>query len=278
METLIFGCGYVGSEVARFWHDRAHRVTVTTTTPEKVEKLSSISDRVALVEGNALDAIAKIIRDKEVILLSVGAKGRDTYLQSYLETATNLVEALQDNDSVKQIIYTGSYAVLGDRQGEWTDETITTNPVTDGGRILAETEEVLLAARTENLKVCILRLGGIYGRGREIIKIFRKWAGTTRPGAGDDYSNWIHLKDIVNAIEVARANRLDGIYNLACDECLTTQEFFQRLFTAHNLPNITWDATQKSGRAYNTRLDNQKIKNAGMKFIHPQIIFKPHLV
>jgi nucleoside-diphosphate-sugar epimerase len=273
MNTLILGCGYVGSEVARLWHNEGDRVTVTTTTPEKVAQLSSIAHQVAIVEGNDLKAIAEVIKDREIVLLSVAAKRKDTYRQSYLETAKNLVTALQTNNSVKQIIYTGSYAVLGDRKGEWTDETIATNPVTENGQILVETEEILLAVSSPKLKVCILRLAGIYGQGRELIKIFRSWAGTTRPGAGDDYTNWIHLEDIVNAIEVARKNQLDGIYNLASDECLTTSEFFQRLFTTHNLPNVTWDTTQKSIRPYNTRLSNQKIKEAGMQFIYPQIMF-----
>jgi nucleoside-diphosphate-sugar epimerase len=272
MKTLILGCGYVGSEVARLWQNKGDRVTVTTTTPEKKEKLASIADRVAIVKGSDVNALSEVIKDREVILFSVGAKGQNTYRQSYLETATNLVTALQNNHSVKQIIYTGSYAVLGDRKGAWTDETIPTNPVTDGGKILAETEEVLLAVSAK-LKVCILRLAGIYGEGRELIKIFGSWSGTSRPGSGKDYSNWIHLKDIVNGIEVARQNQLEGIHNLACDECFTTSEFFQRLFTTHNLPGITWDTTQKSLRPYNTRLSNQKIKNAGLKLIYPQIIF-----
>ena len=273
MNTLILGCGYVGSEVARLWKENGHQVTVTTTTPEKVDRLSAISDTVAIVEGKDIDAIKNIIKDKEVILLSVGAKGRDTYRQSYLETATNLVTALQDNNTVKQVIYTGSYAVLGDRKGQWTDETVDTNPITEGGKILAQTEEVLLTARSEKLKVCILRLAGIYGKGREIIKIFKSWSGTTRPGDGKDYSNWIHLADIVNAVEVARKQQLDGIYNLSSDECLTTGEFFDRLFSAHNLPGITWDTSKKSTRPYNTRLSNQKIKDAGMEFIYPHIVF-----
>ena len=274
MKVLVFGCGYVGNEVARLWHKNGHDVTVTTTTPEKVNPLSAISDRAILLEGNDLDAVSNVIKDREVVLLSVGAKGRDTYRQSYLETATNLVTALQNNNSVKQIIYTGSYAVLGDRKGQWTDETVATNPITEGGKILAQTEEVLLTARSPKLKVCILRLGGIYGEGREIIKIFKSWAGTTRPGDGKDYSNWIHIADIANAIEVARKHQLDGIYNLASDDCLTTGEFFDRLFAAHDLLGITWDTTKKSTRPYNTRLSNQKIKDAGMEFIYPHIMFK----
>lgn len=274
MNILILGCGYVGSEVARFWHKKGHRVSVTTTTPDKVDKLAAISDRVMLLEGNDLDAISNAIEDCEVILLSVGAKSRDTYYQSYQQVATNLATALRHNHTVKQVIYTGSYAVLGDKKGQWTDETASTNPINDRGKILVATEEILLAAKSEKLKVCILRLGGIYGKDRELIKIFRSRSGTTRPGKGDDYSNWIHLQDIVNGIEIAREKQLDGIYNLASDECLTTSEFFARLFATHNLPGLTWNATQESSRPYNTRLSNQKIKDAGMQFVYPQIIFR----
>ena len=273
MNKLILGCGYVGREVAKLWQQDSSQLTVTTTTAAKVEQLSKISDRVEIVNGSDPEAIAKVIANQEVILLSVGAKGRDTYRQSYLETASNLVKALQTNTSVKQLIYTGSYAVLGDRQGQWTDETIPTNPVTEGGKILTETESVLLSANNDNLQVCILRLAGIYGQGRELIKIFGRAAGTTRPGSGEDYSNWIHLQDIVNAIEVARKQKLAGIYHVSCDQCLTTGEFFQRLFKAHNLPGITWDKTKKSTRAYNTRLSNQKIKDAGLKLAYPEIDF-----
>ena len=273
MKILILGCGYVGSEVARFWQNTEHQVTVTTTTPEKVEPLKAISDRVEVVSGSDVAALRQVSANQDLIVLSVGAKGRDTYRQSYLETSTNLLAALADNQTVQQVIYTGSYGVLGDREGQLTDETVSTNPITPGGKVLAETEQVLLAASSDQLKVCVLRLGGIYGKGRELIKIFRSRSGTTRPGAGEDYSNWIHLTDIVNAIELARTEQLEGIYNLACDECLTTKEFFQRLYAVHNLPGITWDASQKSARSYNTRLSNQKIKTAGMKFSYPQLVF-----
>lgn len=277
MNRLILGCGYVGREVAKLWQQDSKQsgsqLTVTTTTASKVEQLNKISDRVEIVNGSDPEAIAQVIANQEVILLSVGAKGRDTYRQSYLETANNLVAALQNNTSVKQLIYTGSYAVLGDRQGQWTDETTPTNPVTDGGKILTETESVLLSASNPTRQVCILRLAGIYGQGRELIKIFGRAAGTTRPGTGEDYSNWIHLSDIVTAIEVARKQQLDGIYHVACDQCLTTGEFFQRLFQAHNLPGIIWDTSKKSTRAYNTRLSNQKIKDAGLKLIYPEIDF-----
>ncbi|MGH7998046.1 MAG: SDR family NAD(P)-dependent oxidoreductase, partial [Brasilonema sp.] len=136
-----------------------------------------------------------------------------------------------------------------------------------------DTEQVLLSASSENLRVCILRLGGIYGSGRELVKIFGRYAGATRPGSGKDTTNWIHLDDIIAAIEFARNYQLQGIYNLVDDAHLTTGELLEGVFKTHNLPKVTWDSSQESKRPYNAKVSNQKIKDAGYELIHPQIIF-----
>jgi nucleoside-diphosphate-sugar epimerase len=275
MKIAIIGCGYVGSAVASLWHQEGHQVTVTTTTSEKVTKLKGIASEILLVEGNDLISLQTVVKNCDVVLLSVGAKKRtvDIYRQAYLETAQNVMAAIQASSGVKQLIYTGSYAVLGDQNGKLTDETAAVTPANEYGEILCETEKVLLSVPETDFKICILRLAGIYGAGRELIRIFKSWAGTTRPGKGDDYSNWIHLDDIVKAIDFAREKQLQGIYNLTSDEALQTGEFLERLFKAHNLSPITWDSSQASVRPYNTKLSNQKLKNAGFELIHPQIIF-----
>ena len=275
MKIAVIGCGYVGSKIARFWHDRGHTVTVTTTTPDKVNDLSAIADRVVVTQGDDLVKLQEILANQEVILLSVGAKKRDraTYERAYLETAKNIVSAVKDIPSIKQIIYTGTHAVLGDRRGELTDEECAIAPVNEYGEILAQTEATLLSAQRVNLKVCIVRLAGIYGKNRELIKIFKTWAGTTRPGKGENYINWIHIDDIVNALEFIRYKELAGIYHLSSDETLTRKEFFERLFRTHNLPGISWDNSTLDRRSLNVRLDNSKIKAEGFELTHPQIIF-----
>ena len=275
MKIAIIGCGYVGSAIARLWHQQQHEVTVTTTTPEKLSDLQAIASEVAIVYGNDLDTLKKIIQDKEVILLCIGAKQRTVtgYRQSYLATAKNLVTVIQEIPTVKQLIYTSSYGILGNKNGEWADETAAVSPISEQGEILSQTEQVLLSLSNSALKVCVFRLSGIYGTGRELIKIFRSRSGTIRPGNGKDYTNWVHLDDIVNGIEFARQKQLSGIYNLNSDEILSTGEFFDRLFATHSLPPITWDTSQASLRPYNLKLDNQKLKATGFELVHPQIIF-----
>ncbi|MEH2458142.1 SDR family oxidoreductase [Nostoc sp.] len=274
MNVAIIGCGYVGYKLAQYWQQKmGFVVSVTTTSPERVPALESVSQRVVVTRGNDLDSLKSVLHNQDVVLLSVGAKGGEVYEETYLQTAQSLVSSLQQIKSVKQLIYTGSYAVYGDRNGVWVDEETPLAPANLNAQILRKTEEVLLSASSENLRVCIFRLGGIYGTGRELLKIFSRYSGTTRPGNGEDITNWIHLDDIVGAIEFARHRRLQGIYNLVDDAHLTSRDLLDSLFEKHNLPKVKWDTSIKSTRPYNAWVSNEKLKEAGYQLIHPQMIF-----
>ena len=270
MKIAIIGCGYVGSACSRYWLDQGHQVMVTTTTPERVRDLEAIAHQVIVLEGSNTPELQSLIQNQEIILLSVGAKrtnrSPEGYRDTYLGTAQSLVCALENAPQVRQIIYTSSYQVYGDRQGQSADEMTPIAPVSDNGRILAETEQVLLSAQTPDRKVCVFRLGGIYGPNRELIKIYRMMAGTARPGTGEEATNWIHLEDIVGAIAHSCDRGLQGVYNLVDDAHLTRQDFLDRLLRLHHYPPVTWDASLPDPRPYNVWVSNQKIKDAGYRF------------
>ncbi len=272
MKVAIVGCGYVGTATAKHLRGKSDcTVTATTTTATRVVELEGVAQRVAVVKGNDKDAIASVLQEQDAVMLCVGAPNPHTYRESYLDTATTLVSVLQETPTVKQVIYTGSYSVYGDRQGEFVNEESPVKLANPNGEIMAETERVLLAASSPTLHVCILRLGGIYGPGRELVKIFRGWAGNTRPGGGEDVTNWVHLDDVVGGLTFALENRLQGIYNLVGDVSLSSRELLDRIFETHNLPKASWDKSVTSVRPYNARVSNQKIKAAGYQFIHPEI-------
>lgn len=276
MNIAIVGCGYVGTAVARQWHQNSgYHITATTTTEERVSELEQVAQRVVVVKGDDETALKSVVCDRDLILLSVAptrSPQANSYEETYLRTAKNLVKALQQAPTVKQLIYTGSYSVYGDKNGAWVDEDSPLTPANHNGEILAQTEQVLLAASSKDLKVCILRLGGIYGPGRELTKIFSRAFGTTRPGTGEDFTNWIHLDDIVGAVNFAAVEKLPGIYNLVNKEPQLNRDLLDRLSEKYNLPKVMWNPTQQQVRAYNSRVSNQKIAAAGYKFIHPEIM------
>ena len=129
-----------------------------------------------------------------------------------------------------------------------------------------------MQANKENQKVCILRLGGIYGPGRELIRMYGGLAGMILPGKGDCVINWIHRDDIVNAIEFARTKELEGIYNLVDDSQLTVREQLERVCYKYRLPPVYWDSSQPGRRGNSARISNQKLKAAGYQLVHTQLL------
>jgi nucleoside-diphosphate-sugar epimerase len=271
MNAAILGCGYVGRAVASAWQENSDlNVTVTTTTAEKIPQLEAIADRAIVWKSPDREGLKSILRNCNTVLLSIGARYA-SYADTYLQAAESLTSILAEMPHIKQVIYTGSYAVYGDRQGEEVVESSPLMPATENGEALAKTEQVLLSAMTENCRVCLFRLGGIYGPDRELVKIFSRAAGTTRAGTGNEITNWIHLDDIVGAIEFARQHQLSGIYNLVDGAHLTGRELLDRIMDKHNLPRVTWDASQPSLRAYNAKVSDRKLAQAGYQLKYPDL-------
>ena len=72
--------------------------------------------------GDNLQAVKTVINNQDTILVSIAPISdrqvdTETYGKTYLPTAKNLVTALQNNYTVKQVIYISSGSVYGDKKG-----------------------------------------------------------------------------------------------------------------------------------------------------------------
>ncbi|MDA0674047.1 MAG: SDR family oxidoreductase [Cyanobacteria bacterium] len=249
MKVAIIGCGYVGSAVAQSWQSQGLIVLATTTRHERVSELAAVADRIEVLQGNDAERLRTLLADRQVVLLCVGPKRGASYADTYLSTAETLAQILPDT-AVQQLIYTSTASVYGQHQGNWVTEATPVSPGSDNGKIIAAAEQTLLAAATPQQLICILRLGGIYGPGRTLGKIYGRAAGTTRPGKGDERSNWVHLEDIVGAIDWVRRHRLSGLYNLVQDDVPRVRELIDAVCQRHDLAPVQWDETQPSSRPY----------------------------
>ena len=272
----ILGCGYVGSALAGYWQSQGHTVTGTTTREDRVTSLSDLVSRVIVMKGSDVSAVQVLMEGQDTVVVSVapiGSRVADeaTYAATYLETAQNLLVALENAPTVKQLIYLSSSAVYGDRQGGWVDEEATIAPADVRSQVLFQAEQMLAQASNEHQKVCIFRLGGIYGPDRELWQMFGGMAGMVIPGKGDRIVNWIHLDDILGAIEFARLNKLEGIYNLVNDSVLSVKEQIDQVCLEYGLPQPRWNPLLPSPQRKSLRVSNQKLKAAGYQLIHPQL-------
>jgi nucleoside-diphosphate-sugar epimerase len=273
----VLGCGYVGNALAESWQEQGHFVTGTTTSKERIALLARTLSKAVLAKGADYSAMQSLLQDQSTLVVSIAPTGfqeADTaaYETTYISTTQNLVKVLSQAPNVTQIIYLSSCSVYGDRQGEWVDEASQIAPTEQRSQVIHESEKIILQAANEQQKVCILRLGGIYGPGRELVGMFGGLAGMTMPGKGDRFINWIHRDDIIGAIEFARLNELQGIYNLVDDSRLTVKEQVSRVCARYDLPQVKWDSSQLSLQRKSVQVSNHKLKVAGYELIHPQLL------
>jgi nucleoside-diphosphate-sugar epimerase len=273
----VLGCGYVGNALAESWQEQGHFVTGTTTSRERIPALATSLSKAVIAKGSDYSAMQSLLQDQNTLVVSIAPTGFQeadaaTYETTYISTTQNLVKVLGQAPNVTQIIYLSSCSVYGDRQGEWVDETSQVAPIEQRSQVIHESEKIILQAANEQQKVCVLRLGGIYGPDRELVSMFGGLAGMTMPGKGDRFINWIHRDDIIGAIEFARLNELQGIYNLVDDSRLTVKEQVSRVCARYDLPEVKWDPSQLSLQRKSVQVSNHKLKVAGYELIHPQLL------
>lgn len=273
MKIFIIGCQYTGLAAARFWKQREHFVTVTTTREARVAELSAEFDRVVVMRGSDVEPMQNVLPEQDVVLMSVAGgmiekDGKvildaDAYTDTYLGTAKNLVAALENAPSVKHIIFPSSTGAYGDGFGkDLVTERDETNPASIFQSVYVDTEKVLLSAETDTRKICILRTGNIYGIGRELKTQAAAMSGKTVPLDGEAGAMIVHRDDVVRAAEFALENNLSGIFNLVNDVTDSKERFFTKICERENLEKITWLPFGKGVK----NASNAKIKAAGFEF------------
>lgn len=262
MKIAIVGCGYVGTLLAKNLIKDSHEVTIFTRSSDRQKELLATFSNVILLPSYNEENFKPLLQDIEKVVITVAPNKADDYYNTYFNTTLAISKSI---NPVTQIIYTSSTSVYGDCNGEIVSESFNATPATKEGVILLESEQNILSTTNG----CVLRLGEIYGPGREIETRLKKMEGRSFPGNGETITNLIHVEDIVKAICFAMAKPLTGIYNVVNDTHEKRKEFYNKLCKKYAIAPIEWDSTLKSRHGGNRIVSNQKLKNSRFIFSHP---------
>ena len=169
--------------------------------------------------------------------------------------------------------YISTAGVYGNQNGDLVDEESSLDAINPVNRMLGEAETLLLSIDRPDTTICVLRLGGIYGPGRDMVNIIRQAAGEQIPKNGNSIPAWSSLLDITSGVQFAFDNNLEGIYNLVDDMQLSRRQLSNEICDLDGLPPVIW-ANQdfKGSRSMNARVSNQKLKSAGFRFKSPSML------
>jgi len=277
MRVLIVGCGYVGLPLGAELVKQGHEVFGLRRGLGGGADFKSAGIKPLAADITKAEQLAQLPGGYDWVVNCVSASGggEEEYREVYLQGTRNLIEWLGAAPP-KKFVYTSSTSVYGQNDGSLVKENSSTEPAVETGKILVETERVLLAAaRERKFPAVILRLAGIYGPDRgHWLKLYMKNEARIE-GNGARILNMIHRDDVVGAIIAALKNgRAGEVYNAVDDEPVSQLGFFQWLSgpLGKELPPSApedVEAVRKRG-VTNKKVSNRRLKmELGYQFKYP---------
>lgn len=264
---LLAGCGKLGTELGLHRAAAGDQVfglrRQASLLPAPIEPISA-----DLGDPDSLAARLPENLDAVVFTATPGAFNDAAYEQAYVRGLDNLLRALEQADQRPQrLIFVSSTSVYGDTGGDWVDETITPEPQAFSGERLLQAEALLAALGDRGV---VLRLGGIYGPGRErLLKRVRE----ARPVVADppSYTNRIHQTDCVGVLEhLLELPRPATLYLGVDDHPAPLHEVLDWLADSMGMDRVPRQSGAPGDqRGSNKRCSNRRLRQSGYQFVYP---------
>lgn len=271
-EILIVGCGDLGAGLATQLVAMQHKVTAIRRTG------TEFPDHVVGITGDVLTLSAQQLPKVDMIFLITTPTTRTpaAYEQAYLQPAKHLLKHYCQQKSVQdtppKIFFVSSTSVYGQNNGELLTEQDTIEPSAPTAKVLAQTEQVLLAS----LPATVIRFSGIYGAGR-----FRLLEDTQarKPWSVNKWTNRIHRDDCVSVLVFLaqhhlQQNKLAPVYIATDDLPVSSWEVKLWLATTMGVtpslsaPLTLNDFIPTSGK----RLSNKALRALGFELKYPNYV------
>ena len=274
MKLLLLGHGYLGQAISREFLAAGWDVTAisrhgdASSIPNSEFRIPNFQQLPCdITSPSDVAALAARISSPDLLLhcASSGRGGADAYRSVYLEGCRHLLDAFPGIP----LIFTSSTSVYAQIDGSEVTEESPAEPDRDTGKILRETEDLVLAHGG-----LVARLSGIYGPGRSVIlKKFLSGEAVIEED-GRRFLNQIHRDDAAPALlRLASqiSNLKSQIFNLSDSRPLTQLECYTglaRLFSKHLPPSGPRDLNRKRGWTHK-RVSNAKLRATGWEPRYP---------
>ncbi len=218
-KLAIFGCGYLGSELARQALGLGWDVSAVTRNADTASSLSDSGvQKVVAAELGADSWQGEIDSTQDFVVNCVGAASADLdgYLKSYVDGQDSVVKWARDG-KVGTFVFTSSTSVYPQTERQLVDETASSDGVSERGGLLLAAEQLGFPGGGGIGRSFILRLAGLYGPGRHLF-LENVRNGKTQSGDGDRILNLIHRDDVVSALFAvlqAGDQNIGRIYNVS---------------------------------------------------------------
>ncbi len=274
MNLIIFGFGYTAKACAALIARPCVLLTVTVRTPEKRDAVRETGLQAYCFDGfsSEQELHEKLNQATHIIVSAPPDENGDPVLNCFLQ-------GIEKAPNLKSIIYLSTIGVYGNFDGAWIDETTLPNAVSlRAQRRLKAENNWLELGKAKSVNTHVLRLAGIYGKGRNALCDFAN--GTARRIFKENQVfNRIHVDDIARTVEkLFNINAPSNIWNICDSEPCPPQDvvlYAANLLGAEPPPLQPYETATLTdmGRAFyseNKRVSNKAVcTKLGFEFLYP---------
>ena len=239
MNVLITGgSGFVGIHLSKYYIEKGDRVIAVGTSAghpldgkDNFEYIAADTTEKGSWQDRIKDVHAVINLTGRNIFKYWTRSYKDQIYQSRILTTRRLVEAM-DEGRPAVLFNTSAIGYYGD-QGETAlkEDAVAGNDFLAG--VCVDWENEALKAKEKGVRTVIMRFGVVLGKDggalAKMIPAFRLLAGGPM-ASGEQWFPWIHMEDLVAAIEFIFENKtMEGPFNFCSPHTVRNQEFAKTL-------------------------------------------------
>jgi nucleoside-diphosphate-sugar epimerase len=210
-KIFCFGLGFTGNEIAKYFLLNKWSVTGTARNP-----IRDHEKNIKLVKYDPINGyvdLAGELEEAHTVIISIPPNGQGDVVLNH-----NYKDIINARSSIKRIIYLSSTSVYGDANGKTVYEDSIINPqsIMASNRSKAE-EQWTKFCNKHSIPLDILRLSGIYGKGRNQIRYLLNGSARRIIKEGQLF-NRIHVEDIAKIIyQLTKISHGSEIFNISDD-------------------------------------------------------------
>ena len=255
----IIGTGYLGMAVASAWRGP---VLAASRSGSWREGTAPAYVRMLALDVTSPDLDASPLAEAEVAVFCVAPGRVQDRTALYVDGTRRLLERWP-RGNLRRVIWVGSTSALPDRDA-WLDERCSEWPTSERGQVQRKAEHVVMDfGGTRSVPWLVLRLGGLYGPGRELDRLYRRRREGPLPGNGMAPTNLIHRDDATQAVlAAARASaEIEGIVHGVDDEHPPRRHMYAQLAERTGQPPVTWaEPVPSAAVPCGKRVSNRRLK------------------
>lgn len=210
-KIFCFGLGFTGNEIAKYFLINNWSITGTVRNP--------IQDRdknIKLVKYDPINGhidLSGELEEVHTVIISILPNDLGDVVLNH-----NYEDIINARSSIKRIIYLSSTSVYGDADGRTVNEDSKINPqsIMASNRCKAEEQWTKFCSK-HSIPLDILRLSGIYGKGRNQIRYLLNGSARRIIKEGHLF-NRIHVEDIAKIVyQLTKISHRSEIFNISDD-------------------------------------------------------------